>query len=116
MLKKLLNECKLTLQIKTEGPLLVKSGYATPHGPDMTPVLTYKDGKEQVFIPGSSLKGVFRSHIEKIIRTLNEQVVCLPYEKINCEIKNNQPIIPNYNQVSCGEKFELRKKKDQGEK
>jgi len=116
MLKKLLNECKFTLQIKTEGPLLVKSGSATPHGPDMTPVLTYKDGKEQVFIPGSSLKGVFRSHIEKVIRTLNEQVVCLPYEKIECKIQGSKPVISNYNQVSCGEKFELRKKKDQGDK
>ena len=116
MSKKLLNECTLTLQIKTDGPLLVKSGSATPYGPDMTPVLTYKNGDEQVFIPGSSLKGVFRSHIEKIIRTVNEQIVCVPYEKIDYTIQDNQLTIAKYAQVFCGEKFELRKKKDEGEK
>ncbi len=84
MLKKLVNECKFTLDITTEGPLLVKSGYATPHGPDMTPVLTYRNGQEQVFIPGSSLKGVFRSHTEKVIRSVNERFVCVPYDDTFC--------------------------------
>jgi len=92
MLKKLVNECKFTLQIKTEGPLLVKSGYATAHGPDMTPVLTYRNGQEQVFIPGSSLKGVFRSHIEKVIRSVNEEIVCVPF-----------------GDTFCGNKFQSRK-------
>ncbi len=81
MLKQLVNECLLKLEITTEGPLLVKSGHATPHGPDMTPVLTYRNGQEQVFLPGSSLKGVFRSHLEKVIRTLNKPAVCVPYDK-----------------------------------
>lgn len=91
MLKKLVNECKLTLQITTEGPLLVKSGYATPHGPDMTPVLTYRNGTEQVFIPGSSLKGVFRSHLEKVIRSLNntENAVCMPFGESSCVARNH---------------------------
>jgi len=84
MLKKLVNECKFSLQITTEGPLLVKSGYATPHGPDMTPVLTYRNNEEQVFIPGSSLKGVFRSHVEKVIRTLNDATVCVPFDNTSC--------------------------------
>lgn len=94
MLKKLVNECKFSLQITTVGPLLVKSGYATPHGPDMSPVLTYRNGQEQVFIPGSSLKGVFRSHVEKVIRSLKDDVVCVPF-----------------GDAFCGDKFENRKKK-----
>ncbi len=110
MLKKLVNECKFKLQIKTEGPLLVKSGYATAHGPDMSPVLTYRNGQEQVFIPGSSLKGVFRSHIEKVIRSVNEELVCLPYEKPNFVNENNRLICPNYSRAFCGNRFELRKK------
>jgi len=84
MLKQLVNECLLTLDITTEGPLLVKSGHATAHGADMTPVLTYRNGQEQVFLPGSSLKGVFRSHLEKVIRTLNKPAVCVPYDKTFC--------------------------------
>jgi len=80
MLKKLMNEAFCTLQITTTGPLLVKSGHASVSGPDMTPVLTFRNGKQEVFIPGSSLKGVFRSHLEKIICSLKSSVVCYPFE------------------------------------
>lgn len=79
MLKKIVNEAHMTLRITTAGPLLVKSGRATVSGPDMTPVLTFRDGKQEVFIPGSSLKGVFRSHIEKVICSLKSHVACYPF-------------------------------------
>ncbi len=80
MLKKLMNEAFCTLRITTTGPLLIKSGHASISGPDMTPVLTFRNGKQEVFIPGSSLKGVFRSHIEKIVCSLKSHVVCYPFE------------------------------------
>jgi CRISPR-associated RAMP protein (TIGR02581 family) len=80
MLKKIVNEAFFTLRITTTGPLLVKSGHASVSGPDMTPVLTWRNGKQEVFIPGSSLKGVFRSHIEKIVCSLKPRVVCYPFE------------------------------------
>lgn len=80
MLKKIVNEAFCTLRITTTGPLLVKSGHASVSGPDMTPVLTFRNGKQEVFIPGSSLKGVFRSHIEKIVCSLKPRVVCYPFE------------------------------------
>ena len=79
MLKKLVNEAYCTLSITTTGPLLIKSGQATISGPDMTPVLTFRNGRQEVFLPGSSLKGVFRSHIEKIVCSLKPQVVCYPF-------------------------------------
>lgn len=80
MLKQLVNEARFQLTITAEGPLLVKSGHPTLVGPDMTPVLTYRNGRSEVYLPGSSLKGVFRSHIEKVMRTLrpNPYVVCNP--------------------------------------
>src|SRR5881397_2808147 len=80
MLKKLINEAYFTLRITTMGPLLIKSGYASVSGPDMTPVLTFRNGQQEAFLPGSSLKGVFRSHIEKIVCSLKPQVVCYPFE------------------------------------
>jgi CRISPR-associated RAMP protein (TIGR02581 family) len=80
MLKKLMNEAFCTLSITTTGPLLVKSGHASISGPDMTPVLTFRNGKQEVFIPGSSLKGVFRSHLEKIVCSLKPHVACYPFE------------------------------------
>ncbi|GCE09294.1 type III CRISPR-associated RAMP protein Csx7 [Dictyobacter aurantiacus] len=79
MLKKLVNEASCILRITTTGPLLIKSGSATISGPDMTPVRTYRNGKPEIFIPGSSLKGVFRSHIEKIVCSLKPRVVCYPF-------------------------------------
>jgi len=59
---------------------LIKSGHASVSGPDMTPVLTWRGGRQEVFLPGSSLKGVFRSHLEKIACSLKPRVVCYPFE------------------------------------
>jgi CRISPR-associated RAMP protein (TIGR02581 family) len=79
MLKKLVNEAFFTLSITATGPILIKSGRATISGPDMTPVLTFRNGQQEVFLPGSSLKGVFRSHSEKVICSLKQRVVCYPF-------------------------------------
>ena len=84
MLKKLVNEAKFKLTLTTTGPVLIRSGVATAsqgRNPDMTPVQTFRNGQREVFFPGSSLKGVFRSHIEKIGRTLNEPAICDPFNK-----------------------------------
>lgn len=103
MLKSLVNDCKVKLKITNTGPLLVKSGYATPFGSDMTPVVTYRGGQDpEVFIPGSSLKGVFRSHLEKVCRTINPKSACNPFEKIPEQRALAREI---YSQVSCGQKF-----------
>jgi CRISPR-associated RAMP protein (TIGR02581 family) len=101
MLKRLVNEAKFTLTITTTGPVLVRSGRATVIGPDMTPVLTFRHGKPQVYLPGSSLKGVVRSHLEKVSRTLRYDpfVVCNPFQ--------TDVSIPD---ASCGKKLEGRKK------
>lgn len=80
MLKKIFCEAKIKITISPEGALLIKAGSATVTGPDMTFVKSYKNGQPNPFLPGTSLKGVFRSHAEKIIRTLSEKSsVCLPY-------------------------------------
>ena len=81
MLKQLVNECVIELHIIPEGPLLIKSGIATLSGPDMAFVKVWRNGTEEVYLPGSSLKGVLRSHAERIARTLNEQAACDPFAK-----------------------------------
>lgn len=110
MLKHLVNECSFTLAIRTEGPVLVKSGHSTVSGPDMTPVLTYRNGNTEVYLPGSSLKGVFRSHIEKVTRTLKGGIVCNPFVKTKVQRHGNQLVCHNYTEVSCSDKFETRRK------
>ncbi len=85
MLKKLVNEACFSLTLTTTGPLLIRSGTPTisaGRNPDMTPVLTYRNGERQVYIPGTSLKGVFRSHLEKIGRTVvtvKTRGICDPF-------------------------------------
>ena len=84
MLKILLNECLIDFSISTETPLLIKSGMERVEDPDMFPVETFRNGGKEVFIPGSSLRGVIRSHAEKITRTLRQgkdPACCNPFEK-----------------------------------
>ena len=84
MRKRLLCEANFDLEIEVRGPLLIKSGVATLEGASMSPVLSYKYGDPpRPYIPGTSLKGVLRSHVERIARSLQAEPipVCLPYEK-----------------------------------
>lgn len=69
MHKQLMNEAVLELAISPNGPLLIKAGGdggADPTHPDMEFVRTL----QQIYIPGSSLKGVIRAHAERIMRSL----------------------------------------------
>lgn len=75
MHKRRLNELKLQAVIVADGPILIKSGResgADPTLPDMNFVRTrHPDtGTRTIYLPGSSLKGVIRSHSERIIRTV----------------------------------------------
>lgn len=71
MHKRLVNECLIDFEIRSEGPLLVKSGLPGIEGPDMAPVVTFRNRpRPEPYIPGSSLKGILRSHAERIVRTL----------------------------------------------
>nr|BBH94812.1 hypothetical protein KTA_30110 [Thermogemmatispora argillosa] len=104
MLKQLLNEARLRLRITTTGPLLVRSGLPTVSGPDMTPVLTFRNGRQEPFLPGSSLKGVFRSHVEKIVASLRPRVVCYPFagsEEQEADLEERRRTYRD----SCGESF-----------
>jgi CRISPR-associated RAMP protein (TIGR02581 family) len=98
MLKQLVNECVIDLAIQPDGPILIKSGMPTISGPDMAFVTTFRNGDWEVYLPGSSLKGTFRSHAERIARTLNEVAACNPFES---EQKRGR---------FCGHVFEKRKK------
>ena len=69
MHKQFLNEAILELALSPDGPVLIKAGETggiDPVPPDMEFVRMRGD----VFIPGSSLKGVVRAHAERIMRTL----------------------------------------------
>jgi CRISPR-associated RAMP protein (TIGR02581 family) len=102
MFKQLVNECVIDLHIKVEGPVLIKSGLAQVSGPDMAWVKVLRNEKPQVYLPGSSLKGVLRSHAERIARTLKPESACDPFGG------KNDP------QRSCGACFDVRKDSRKG--
>ena len=97
MFKQLVNECLIDLHIRVDGPVLIKSGLAQVSGPDMAWVRVFRNGREEVYLPGSSLKGVLRSHAERIARTLNPAAACDPFGK------EDDP------QRSCSACFDVRK-------
>jgi len=90
MFKQLLNEVRVQLSFLPQGPILIKSGTGVAAGSDMAFVKTYRNGREEVYLPGSSLKGVIRSHAERIGRTLNEQAVCNPFNSFYTNPQRNQ--------------------------
>lgn len=51
------------------GPIMVKSGYEGVAS-DMLPLVSGINGKVALVLPGSSIKGVLRSHAERIVRTV----------------------------------------------
>lgn len=79
MLRKWLCQADVSMTIEPIDPVLIKSGYATMDGADMVPVSTFRNGEQAYYFPGSSLKGVLRSHLERVARTLRPGCVCLPY-------------------------------------
>ena len=115
MLKKLLNEAYFTLRITTTGPLLIKSGYVTTSGPDMTPVLTSRNGQQEPFLPGSSLKGVFRSHLEKIVCTIKPRVVCYPFWGNESQEGDLAELRQRDYRDSCSERF-VKRTRDEKER
>jgi CRISPR/Cas system CSM-associated protein Csm3 (group 7 of RAMP superfamily) len=92
MHKRLLNEATLDFTIVPEGPILVKAGEtgADPTRPDMEFVRTWRNGQRVVYLPGPSLKGVIRSHCERIVRTVGRDGSCC------------NPVVKDQ---SCGDNF-----------
>ncbi len=78
MFKKLMNQAIFYYELETYSPLLIQgkgNGSLSPTDVDITYIKTYKDGKQIPYIPGSSLKGVFRSYSEGILKPASCDIV-----------------------------------------
>jgi CRISPR-associated RAMP protein (TIGR02581 family) len=108
MLRKNLSEMTIGFTIVPAGPILIKSGvegHADPTIPDMNFVRTVHPdtGERTVYLPGSSLKGVFRSYAEKIARTVGSDVKDVVADP-NAYKDLNDPNIPDserYEKSDC---------------
>lgn len=100
MLRKWLSQADVKITIEPVNPVLIKSGHATMDGADMVPVVTFKNGENVYYFPGTSLKGVLRSHLERIARTLQPRSVCLPYYGPKSDL--TVPVASEQNAYGCG--------------
>lgn len=101
MLRKWLCQADIKIVIEPIDPVLIKSGYATIDDAKMVPVSTFKDGKNTYYFPGTSLKGVLRSHLERIARTLKQGSVCIPYYD-DPKKKDMIPVAAEQKSFGCG--------------
>ena len=87
MFKKLYNQFRLVFSLEPVTGLLIKSGRVSfnPTRPDMDFVRTQTVYGDVPYLPGSSLKGVIRSHAERILRTLS---------LIDCDITGDRICFP----------------------
>ena len=81
---KFYNEAVFELSLRPRTPLLIKAGgegtsTLDPIVPDMNFVRTKRAGREpEVYIPGSSLRGVLRSYAERLLRSVRYDLACDP--------------------------------------
>lgn len=80
MFKKLESQAVLKFKINTQGPLYIKSGKQEDLNPSATDgryIETYRNGHLEPFIPGTSLKGVFRCEAERFFKSIKgDQSIC----------------------------------------
>jgi CRISPR-associated protein Csm3 len=89
--KELRNELRLRFRLDVAGPLTIRAAKATgidPTRPDMEVV---RDGEGRPVVPGSSLKGVLRSHAERILRSLDPDYACDPFRPDACGRRIRRP-------------------------
>lgn len=115
MFKQYHNEVRIELDIVPNGPILIKAGDSLAARTNMAFVRTFRNGREEVYLPGSSLKGVIRSHGERIGRTLDAKKICNPFSgpsKETLKHKNTSLL----GMVSCGNWLseEEQDRKDKG--
>ncbi len=128
MLKKMINECNMTISLKSGSPWLIKDGRYEKNTfikemnlesrkkeyPDAVFICTDKDevfnnaiktknyNSLNHYIPGTSLRGVFRNHTEKIAKTFldgkdNYSICCDPFDKkLSCSnrLEKSKPYTP----------------------
>lgn len=72
-----LNQMRIDLSITPRAPLLIRSGRkgADPTRPELECVRTAWGGTSSVYVPGSSLKGVMRSHAERLLLSEDVKII-----------------------------------------
>lgn len=79
------NEAIFKLSLRPQTPMLIKAGRSgeealDPTLPDMSFVRTSRPDRDEpeVYVSGASLRGVLRSHAEKLLRSIKADLACDP--------------------------------------
>jgi len=81
MYRRLYAQCDLDLQITARSPLLVQGTQALEGAAVFYRARDPTDGREKFCIPASTLKGVWRSAAESILRSFEPWLACDPFEE-----------------------------------
>ena len=81
MLKRLVNEATIHPENRDHRPGAGAIRSRDPGGTGYDAGADVAADDWQVYLPGSSLKGVIRSHVEKVSRSLRDGVICNPFGK-----------------------------------
>lgn len=99
MFKALRNELRLRMTLTTASPLLIRSGKSSGIDPVLPDMQVVRDASGRPYIPGSSLKGVVRSRVEQLLRSLDDRYACDPLGR-GCgryrEVTGTEPGEPRY--------------------
>jgi CRISPR-associated RAMP protein (TIGR02581 family) len=107
MFKKLINEASLSFSLSANGPLLINSSDNSkidPTLPDMRFVRCRRNGNETVYLPGSSLKGVFRTRYEQLMEILGHSPCNITSRSDNCREAIKKA---GYGQITGKEAYKL---------
>lgn len=126
MLRANINRCEIAFQFKTATPMLVKDGRyeqnkakrpgAPPDDGPPAGVFQCREAEDVMhrrvrdkqfdqltfFVPGSTIRGVFRSHLESAIRSVSPDapIVCNPF--VSVPAADKMPLQPTYFEPGCG--------------
>jgi CRISPR-associated protein Csm3 len=79
------NEARLALVVEAAGPLVVRDARPSGIDPVLPDMAFVRDAAGQPYLPGSSLKGVFRSRAERLLRGLEGDAgACDPFGDASC--------------------------------
>ncbi|NJL27236.1 MAG: hypothetical protein HC897_04760 [Thermoanaerobaculia bacterium] len=112
MHKRFLNHARLRIELIPRGPILVKSGIESPDPtrPAMAFVRTrHAELGETVYLPGTSLKGLLRSHAERLLAGLG-LTVHDPFQRAQGQgrgdapevFRNLCPVERTFGSLACG--------------
>lgn len=94
------NQVRIEISLTPRSPLLIRSGRSgasvDPTRPELECIRTRYGERSSVFIPGSSLKGVLRSHAERLLRSEGIPVTPTFCEEAKKKFKKESPGVEVY--------------------